>query len=788
MKTNTTLKKNLYGILLSLLTPMAAQADAVLYQQDFSSYSGSITTPGSVGWQYPWNDGFEITDQGTGTGMSLWHIGGFSSPMSPVSSNATQIVVKSLLWPQWGFATAGLTSTGFNDYNNVNYAEYNTDQWSGYGPRLQFSDAGNLSILRGGNEGAAASAAVAVSGVTAGNANFSLVIDVTTGLADAYFGSPETGTLVINDFDLKGTSDFATWQANIRSMDNFVIRGNQAIVDNISVEEIVATPPAVQPGITVYQQDFGSYTSPTSAEAGGWSGSYATIGGSPGWGSIENMGTTTGNLLWVISGWTHGLTSPLNPYATKIVVKSLIWPQVNFASVGLFSGDFNTSPTWNGAGWSGTGPTMTFSGGNFSLTRSVNAGQGSSNSRAILGVTPGNANFSMVIDVETGLADGYYGSTLLINDFDLKGTQTLSQFRADLLANTKIGVLSNQGLFDNIEVSMVVPPPTYASWAAVNAGGQTADLDWDNDGVTNGVEFFMNAPAGFTANPSLVGNTVTWPNGGNITSSEYGSKFVAQTSTDLANWSDLANNDITLSNTAGALTWKVASIANGDMDSFPTDLPGSWVVSGGDLTSGPSLDNSPFTNKFADNGSSWLIDDSADTSGSAGFLQVFSNKTNYPSVSVNFDFKVPTLTPGQANGTWGIQFDGAGADLVTGSSSVHYRIDASGQFAINAGPAGGVITNILALEADKWYNVRATFTTTAVNTGSNNGAGVQSGTITPAGGSPVSWSNVPLLYTSLGFSRLLVRDRSTSSTGELLLDNVSVAPQGKEFVRLKVTP
>jgi hypothetical protein len=151
---------------------------------------------------------------------------------------------------------------------------------------------------------------------------------------------------------------------------------------------------------------------------------------------------------------------------------------------------------------------------------------------------------------------------------------------------------------------------------------------------------------------------------------------------------------------------------------------------------------------------------------------------------VNFDFKLTELT----GGTWGIQFDGAGAELVTGSSSVHYRIDAGGQFAINAGPGGGTITNILALQANKWYNVRATFTTTAVNTGSNEGAGVQSGTITPAGGSPVSWSNVPLLNTSLGFSRLLVRDRNATFAGDLLLDNVSVAPQGKQFVRLKVTP
>jgi len=305
--------------------------------------------------------------------------------------------------------------------------------------------------------------------------------------------------------------------------------------------------------------------------------------------------------------------------------------------------------------------------------------------------------------------------------------------------------------------------------------------------VTNGVEFFMNAAPGFTANPGLVDNTVTWTNGGNIPISEYPSQFEVQTSTDLANWSA----DITLRNTAGALTWKVDSIANGDMGSFTDNLPNWWARSGGNLTSAQSAVNSPFTNKFADNSNSWIIDDSLDTSGSAGFFQFFSTKTNYQSITVNFDFMVPTLTANQAAGAWGIQFDGDGVASrpTAASSSVHYRIDASGQFAINAGPGTGVITNILALEANKWYNVQATFTTTAVNTGSSNGAGVQSGTITPAGGSPVSWSNVPLLNTSQGFSRLLVRDRSTSSTGSLRLDNVSVALPiiEKQFVRLKVT-
>jgi hypothetical protein len=64
----------------------------------------------------------------------------------------------------------------------------------------------------------------------------------------------------------------------------------------------------------------------------------------------------------------------------------------------------------------------------------------------------------------------------------------------------------------------------------------------------------MNAAPGFTANPGLVGNTVTWPNGGNIPSSEYGTQYVVQTSSDLVTWDDvsegqLADNGATLSYT-----------------------------------------------------------------------------------------------------------------------------------------------------------------------------------------------------------------------------------------------
>lgn len=96
----------------------------------------------------------------------------------------------------------------------------------------------------------------------------------------------------------------------------------------------------------------------------------------------------------------------------------------------------------------------------------------------------------------------------------------------------------------------------YATWAATNAGGQGSQLDFDNDGVRNGVEYFMNSPAGFTANPQLNGSkTITWPNGGNIPASEYGTQFVVQTSPDLLTWTNVLVSDPNLANTSGSVIY-----------------------------------------------------------------------------------------------------------------------------------------------------------------------------------------------------------------------------------------
>lgn len=97
----------------------------------------------------------------------------------------------------------------------------------------------------------------------------------------------------------------------------------------------------------------------------------------------------------------------------------------------------------------------------------------------------------------------------------------------------------------------------YVDWADDYAGGQAPELDFDNDGVSNGVEFFLGTTTpGFTPNPQLdESNTISWTNGGNIDPSAYGTQFVVQTSTNLENWTDVPLANVT--NTASALTYTV---------------------------------------------------------------------------------------------------------------------------------------------------------------------------------------------------------------------------------------
>ena len=53
--------------------------------------------------------------------------------------------------------------------------------------------------------------------------------------------------------------------------------------------------------------------------------------------------------------------------------------------------------------------------------------------------------------------------------------------------------------------------------------------------------------------------TITWPNGGNIPFTAYGTQFVVQTSTDLTAWADVPSGDTYLKNTNASVTYTLPS-------------------------------------------------------------------------------------------------------------------------------------------------------------------------------------------------------------------------------------
>lgn len=82
---------------------------------------------------------------------------------------------------------------------------------------------------------------------------------------------------------------------------------------------------------------------------------------------------------------------------------------------------------------------------------------------------------------------------------------------------------------------------TYTGWASNNgATGQTPDEDHDNDGVPNGIEYFMGQTgSSFTAMPGLdATNTVNW-----MKDPDYSGTWQIQTSSDLNTWTNVSGTD-----------------------------------------------------------------------------------------------------------------------------------------------------------------------------------------------------------------------------------------------------
>jgi hypothetical protein len=217
-------------------------------------------------------------------------------------------------------------------------------------------------------------------------------------------------------------------------------------------------------------------------------------------------------------------------------------------------------------------------------------------------------------------------------------------------------------------------------------------------------------------------------------------------------------------------------LINGNFETFnAAGVPIGWSATDVGLSSSLSATNSPFTNVFPNNSKCWRLVDISSTE-VAGFSQAFSTAQQYLNIAVEFDFKISGN-----NGTWGVQFDAAGAISTVTTSSAHFRIIASaGTFSIYNGLTGQVDT-IRNISINTWYRVKAVLCTTTVCTtidqnGNGNGAGYQYGSITEFNGSTTNWNNIPLINTSVGFNRILVRDRVLATNSDLFLDNFRISP------------
>ncbi|MGJ8653482.1 MAG: putative Ig domain-containing protein [Opitutaceae bacterium] len=98
------------------------------------------------------------------------------------------------------------------------------------------------------------------------------------------------------------------------------------------------------------------------------------------------------------------------------------------------------------------------------------------------------------------------------------------------------------------QATIDTPSAGYSDWAATNAGGQTIDLDFDLDGVANGIEYFMGETgSGFTALPAPdAAGTTTYPMGATYAGAYGVDYYLESSSPDLSSWLTVDVGDVTI--------------------------------------------------------------------------------------------------------------------------------------------------------------------------------------------------------------------------------------------------
>lgn len=262
---------------------------------------------------------------------------------------------------------------------------------------------------------------------------------------------------------------------------------------------------------------------------------------------VPNPGTGRGEV--VLDGGTIQLTADV--------------PDLVFADVGeirlilqndgtIDTDGFNSEVT---IGITGSGNLVKEGAGTLTLTGPNTYGGDTIVSGGVLSVNGSSLPNAGLLDVSGGIVEIIADET--VADLSYDGGALLpigvygSSSSAAPLANQDDTRFSGTGVLNVVGVIT----GGYAGWSTGNAGDQTPEEDFDQDGVQNGIEYFLNAAAGFTAAPGVEAGSVTWTNGGNIDSAQYGTEFMFQTSANLVDWDDVLIGDAALDNQAGSVSY-----------------------------------------------------------------------------------------------------------------------------------------------------------------------------------------------------------------------------------------
>ena len=311
------------------------------------------------------------------------------------------------------------------------------------------------------------------------------------------------------------------------------VTGNAATVVNYStaamnVSGVVNIGSAVATNSNTFNQTAGVIT------AGGlqlgYAGStvaqiYTLTGGTLNLGSSGITTAGTGARTVSLGGATVGATAPWS--TTLGMALTSTTTGTTFDATG---GNISLSGTLSGVGAKlvkSGGGTVILSGANtYTGDTTVNAG--------VLAVNGSSIANSGKLVVNGGVVD--VSGTEVVDTLFFGGAQQA----AGTWGSTSSGATHQDNTrFSGTGVVSVTSGPVggFSTWAAANAGGGTPSGDFDNDGVSNGIEYFMGATGStFTANPGVVAGKVTWP-----MDPGYSGTYTVQTSPDLVSWTNVAS-------------------------------------------------------------------------------------------------------------------------------------------------------------------------------------------------------------------------------------------------------